>query len=148
MTPITTMTSNGRIWLSSYSSRSWEKLSAARLSLGFPPAPNQLTPKPGQISATVASSAQKVGTTEQIHAPAMPPGTRYGRGTSGREYLSFISAGKMNKYEIVVVEIVSPSTAAKYLPELAPVIWNAAIMSTVATTPDSRFIPIGVPKRA
>jgi hypothetical protein len=35
-----------------------------------------LTPKPGQISATVASSAQNVGTTEQIQAPAMPPGTR------------------------------------------------------------------------
>ena len=41
-----------------------------------PPPPNQLTPKPGQISATVASSAQNVGTTEQIQAPAMPPGTR------------------------------------------------------------------------
>jgi hypothetical protein len=52
------------------------KLSAARLSFGFPPPPNQLTPKPGQISATVASSAQNVGTTEQIQAPAMPPGTR------------------------------------------------------------------------
>ena len=52
------------------------KLSAARLSSGFPPPPNQFTPKPGQISATVASSAQNVGTTEQIHAPAMPPGTR------------------------------------------------------------------------
>jgi hypothetical protein len=70
------MTASGTICVSSYCSRWWEKLSAARLSFGFPPPPNQLTPKPGQISATVASSAQNVGTTEQIQAPAMPPGTR------------------------------------------------------------------------
>ena len=70
------MTASGTICVSSYCSRWWEKLSAARSSFGFPPPPNQLMPKPGQISATVASSAQNVGTTEQIHAPAMPPGTR------------------------------------------------------------------------
>jgi hypothetical protein len=54
----------------------------------------------------------------------------------------------MNRYEIVVVEIVSPSTASKYRLELAPVIWKAAIMSTVATTPEHTFIPAGVPNRA
>ena len=54
----------------------------------------------------------------------------------------------MNRYEIVVVEIVRPSTAEKYLLALPPVIWKAAIMSTVATTPESRFIAIGVPNRA
>jgi len=40
----------------------------------------------------------------------------------------------------VVVEIVSPSTAAKYRLESAPVIWKAAIISTVDTSPDNRFI--------
>src|SRR5271165_1714248 len=74
--PITTMTASGTIWLSSYWSRSWEKLSAARLLFGFPPAPNQLTPRPGQIRKTVATSAQNVGRTVQIHAPAMPPNAR------------------------------------------------------------------------
>jgi hypothetical protein len=54
----------------------------------------------------------------------------------------------MNRYEIVVVEIVSPSTAAKYRPESAPVIWKAAIISTVDTVPESRFIATGVPNRA
>src|SRR6476660_5635020 len=54
----------------------------------------------------------------------------------------------MNRYEIVVVEIVSPSTAAKYRLESAPVIWKAAIISTVATSPDSRFIATGVPNLA
>ena len=54
----------------------------------------------------------------------------------------------MNRYEIVVVEIVSPSTAEKYLAALPPVIWKAMIMSTVATSPESRFIPTGVPNLA
>ena len=54
------MTASGTICVSSYYNRWREKLSAARLSFGFPPPPNQLTPKPGQISATVASSAQNV----------------------------------------------------------------------------------------
>ena len=46
----------------------------------------------------------------------------------------------------MVVEIVRPSTASKYL--FALVILKARIMSTVATTPDSTFIPAGVPNRA
>src|SRR4029077_18948607 len=54
----------------------------------------------------------------------------------------------MNRYEIVVVEIVSPSTAAKYRLESAPVIWKAAIISAVATSPDNRFIATGVPNPA
>src|SRR5579863_2573334 len=53
----------------------------------------------------------------------------------------------MNRYEIVVVEIVSPSTAEKYLAALPPVIWKAKIISAVATTPEHKFIPIGVPNR-
>src|SRR5690348_17490466 len=56
------MTASGTICVSSYCNRWREKLSAARLSFGFPPPPNQLTPKPGRISETVASSAQNVGT--------------------------------------------------------------------------------------
>jgi hypothetical protein len=47
----------------------------------------------------------------------------------------------MNRYEIVVVEIVSPSTAAKYRLESAPVIWKAAIISAVATSPP--WVPPG-----
>ena len=54
----------------------------------------------------------------------------------------------MNRYEIVVVEMVSPSTAAKYRLESAPVIWKAAIISTVDTSPDNRFIATGVPNLA
>src|SRR5690349_23870996 len=54
----------------------------------------------------------------------------------------------MNRYEIVVVEIVSPSTAAKYRLESAPVIWKAAIIRTVDTSPDNRFIATGVPNLA
>src|SRR6516165_1297896 len=147
MTPTMMITASGTIWLSSYASRSCEKLSRARSSLGLPLVPNQPTPNPGQISATVASSAQKVGTTEHSQAPAVPQGTRYGRSTSGRDRRSLIRAGKMNRYEVVVVEIVRPRTAAKYLLALPPVILKASTMSTVATVPDSRFIATGVPNR-
>src|ERR1700683_1754418 len=145
---MTMMTASGMIWLSSYCSRWWEKPSAARLAFGSPPAPNQVTPKPGQISTIVASRHRIVGRSEQIHAPAMPNGTRYGRWTSGREYRSLTSAGRINRYEIVVVEMVSPRTAEKYLAALPPVIWKAAIVSAVATRPERTFIEIGVPNLA
>ena len=35
-----------------------------------------LVPNPGYSSATVASAAQAVQRTPQIHTPALPPGTR------------------------------------------------------------------------
>src|SRR2546430_3431459 len=54
----------------------------------------------------------------------------------------------MNRYEIVVVEMVSPSTAAKYRLEFAPGIWKAAIISTVDTSPDNKFIATGGPNLA
>src|SRR5580700_11541063 len=69
---MTMMTASGMIWLSSYCSRWWEKPRKARLAFGSPPAPNQVTPKPGQISTIVASRHKTVGRIEQIHAPTMP----------------------------------------------------------------------------
>jgi hypothetical protein len=60
----------------SYCSRWWEKPSAARLPFGSSPTPNQVTPKPGQMSTTVASRHRNVGRIEQIHDPAMQNGTR------------------------------------------------------------------------
>ena len=60
----------------SYGSRWWEKPSAARLPFGSLPAPNQVTPNPGQISTPVASRHRNVGRIEQIYAPVMQNGTR------------------------------------------------------------------------
>ena len=49
---------------------------------------------------------------------------------------------------MVVVEIASPRTAAKYLFASPPASANARIMTIVAITPDRRLTLIGVPKRA
>ena len=53
-------------------------------------------PKPGYSSATVASIAQAVHSTETIQAPARPPGTVYGRGTWPCVYRSFTRVGKIS----------------------------------------------------
>ncbi len=50
-------------------------------------------------------------------------------------------------YEIVVVEIASPSTALKYFSELPDVSTEAKIITSVATTPERRLTTIGVPQR-
>ena len=64
-------------------------------SSGFPPVPNQPTPKPGHSNEIVATSAHRVDRTVTIQTPAVPPGTRYGRGASGCVCRSRTRAGKM-----------------------------------------------------
>ena len=51
------------------------------------------------------SAIQNVTSAAPTAMPALPPGTRYGRGTSGWLMRSLIAAGKINRYEISVVEM-------------------------------------------
>jgi hypothetical protein len=51
-------------------------------------------------------------------------------------------------YEIVVVEMTSPSTTVKYFKALPPVIAKASTMTAVAAIPEQKLTTIGVPNRA
>src|SRR5437763_11238698 len=135
---------SGTIWVSSNDPR---PIPCGSASSGLPDVPNQPTPKPGQISDTVATSAQNVARKPTIQTPTVPPGTRYGRATSGCVYRSRISAGNTPRYEIVVVEMASPSTAAKYFSALPPDSQNASSITIVEKTPVSTFTVTGVPNR-
>src|SRR2546429_10025331 len=53
----------------------------------------------------------------------------------------------MNRYEIVVVEMASPSTAEKFLFESPLESMNASAITTVDSIPDSTLANIGVPNR-
>src|SRR5437870_1182797 len=81
----------------------------------------------------------------ETQSPAMPHGWTYGRLVSGCEYRSFSTAGKIQRYEISVVEIAISSTT-----------WNLALLpplkaptarkeKTVAATPDITLTRTGVP---
>src|SRR5262245_29563392 len=97
--------------------------------------------------AIVVSAHQAVVRIPAIHSPALPPGTRYGRGMSGRLYLSLITAGKISRYTIVTMEMTTPSVALKYLAVLPLVRVRVRTSTMVDTTPETRFTTIGVPRR-
>src|SRR6202453_510095 len=80
------------------------------------------------------------------HAPARPPGTRYGRAAFGYLRRRISSAGKMKKYPTAVEEIVSDSMIEKKLARLPLVATKTITHMTEATTPELRFTAIGVPK--
>ncbi len=65
---------------------------------------------PGKTATHEASAIQNVTSPEESQIPTVPPGTRYGRWTSPCEYRSFRAAGKIQRYEISVVEIAIVST--------------------------------------
>src|SRR5579859_6307819 len=81
----------------------------------------------------------------------MPPGTTKGRCTLGYLIRRARYAGKMNRYDRVVVEMTKPSTNPNnpaMLPVLKKVlIITAAIIATEAVIPDMVFTAIGVPYR-
>ena len=131
-------------WIASYWNR-WPANSSGRASSALPPTSG--SKMPGQSSTTLASSAQNVQTALTRNATPSPPGTLYGRGTCGCDRRSRYSAGKIEMYEIVVVEIARPSAATKYLPESPLVNVKAATKNTVEITPEARFTAIGVPQR-
>jgi hypothetical protein len=54
-----------------------------------------LVKMPGKTPASVASAAKNVVSRPATQTPAMPPGTRYGRGACGWEYLSLMTEGKI-----------------------------------------------------
>src|SRR6266478_6053738 len=92
-------------------------------------------------------ATQKVITLVATHAASIPPGNRYGLWMSGWEYLSLRIAGKINTYEISVVEIAMSSTTWNV--ESAPLLKNpiATKQNTVETIPDNTFTRTGVPNR-
>src|SRR3954471_16890941 len=119
-----------------------EKPSGSASSLSRPP-----SPRPGNKPTIEASRAQNVVSTPQIQTPAMPPGTRYGRGTCGCEYRSLMSVGKITMYDRVVNRRTQFSTAAKYFSLSPPENPKAANITSVETTPLRKLTTIGVPKR-
>jgi hypothetical protein len=61
------------------------------VSLKLYPAPSAFSITSGNAATNDASTMKAVQMPPAIHTPAVPPGTRYGRGTSGCEYLSLIA---------------------------------------------------------
>src|SRR3954470_5522768 len=137
-------TSSGTSWPSSYCSR-WP-LKSRSTSAASQSETCQDVAKPGHSSEQLASSAQNDVSTLTSSATRSPPGTRYGRGTSGYLRRRMYSAGKMNRYAIVVVEIASPSATVKYFAVSPEVSSKAPTNIAVAKMPESRLTTIGVPQ--
>src|SRR4051794_29804736 len=101
----------------------------------------------GNTASKTPSAIQNVVRIVETQRPAIPHGWTYGRGTCGCDFRSLITAGKIHRYEISVVEIAMSRTTWNFA--LSPP-WNAAIattQNTVAVMPDRTFTRTGVPKR-
>src|SRR3954467_5538007 len=103
------------------------------------------SPSPGKKPTSEANSAQNVVRQPQIHTPAIPNGTLYGRYTCPCEYRSLISVGKMARYDTVVNSSTTLSTALKYFSASPPESWKARTITIVETVPDRKLTTIGVP---
>lgn len=102
-------------------------------------------PSPGHIAAASASADQPVASPLAAQAPAVPPGTRNGRGGSGRMRRSRTSAGNTRRLTSASSEIESASTTPKYLALSWPATANAAPAVAVAIAPPTTVARSGVP---
>src|SRR6476619_7369023 len=103
--------------------------------------------KPGNSATRVANAAQNVVSPAQTQTPAMPPGTLYGRWTSGCDFRRMISVGKIRMYEMVVNVSTTPIITLKAsaaLPEIRVAMTN----TIVENTPDRKLTRTGVPSLA
>src|SRR5436305_10523785 len=99
----------------------------------------------GKTASKTPSAIQNVVRIVDTQSPAIPQGWTYGRGTCGWLFRSFSTAGKIQRYEINVVEIAMSSTTWNFA-SWPP--WNALIattQNTVAVIPESTFTRTGVP---
>ncbi len=105
-------------------------------------------PSPGQSTATSASAVHAVASTPTDQAPATPPGTRNGRGTSACDRRRRTRAGKTARLASASSAIERTSTTLKYFSLSLPPTANAAQAVRMAAAPAPTVARTGVPVRS
>src|SRR3954470_17855286 len=99
----------------------------------------------GNTASNTPSAIQNVVRIVEIQRPVIPHGCTYGRGTCGCDFRSLSTDGKIQRYEMSVVEIAMSRTTWNFAlcpPLNAPI---ATKQNTVAVIPESTLTRTGVP---